>query len=72
MTAIYVTGHVNPDTDSIAAAIGYAWLIKRAGWIDVVAARAGAVNQQTNWVLKYLQLEAPILLTMPVQDLIQL
>lgn len=63
MTATYVTGHVNPDTDSIAAAIGYAWLIKERDGVDVVAARAGAVNQQTNWVLKYLQLDAPILLT---------
>ena len=25
---IYVTGHVNPDTDSIAAAMGYAWLLR--------------------------------------------
>ena len=62
MTSTYVTGHVNPDTDSIAAAIGYAWLLKERDGLDVVAARAGAVNQQTNWVLKYLQLEAPILL----------
>ena len=23
---IYVIGHVNPDTDSIASAMGYAWL----------------------------------------------
>lgn len=60
---IYVVGHVNPDTDSIASAIGYAWLIKeRDGW-DVIAARAGALNQQTSWVLKYLQLDAPVLIT---------
>ena len=25
---IYVIGHVNPDTDSIAAAMGYAWLLR--------------------------------------------
>ena len=24
----YVIGHVNPDTDSIASAIGYAWLLR--------------------------------------------
>jgi manganese-dependent inorganic pyrophosphatase len=63
MTVTYVTGHVNPDTDSIAAAIGYAWLIREKDGTDVVAARAGAINQQTNWVLKYLQLEPPALLT---------
>jgi len=25
---IHVIGHVNPDTDSIAAAMGYAWLLR--------------------------------------------
>jgi manganese-dependent inorganic pyrophosphatase len=62
-TPVYVIGHVNPDTDSIAAAIGYAWLIRERDGIDAIAARAGAVNQQTNWVLKYLQLDPPALIT---------
>ncbi|RPH57068.1 MAG: CBS domain-containing protein, partial [Chloroflexi bacterium] len=60
---IYVTGHVNPDTDSIAAAMGYAWLLRQRDGLDTVAARAGAVNPQTAWVLKRLELEAPYLLT---------
>jgi manganese-dependent inorganic pyrophosphatase len=60
---IYVIGHVNPDTDSIAAAIGYAWLIRERDEINAVAARAGAINPQTAWLLKYLGLENPILLT---------
>ncbi len=59
----YVVGHVNPDTDSIAAAMGYSWLLRERDGIDAVAARAGAVNPQTSWVLKQLQLEPPILLT---------
>jgi len=63
MSIIYVTGHVNPDTDSIAAAIGYAWLIKERDGLDTRAARAGAINPQTNWVLRYLNLESPFLLT---------
>lgn len=63
MTLTYVTGHVNPDTDSIAAAIGYAWLIRERDGIDVVAARAGVINQQTSWVLKFLNLDPPVLLT---------
>jgi manganese-dependent inorganic pyrophosphatase len=62
-TPIYVVGHVNPDTDSIASAIGYAWLIRERDGLDAIAARAGAVNQQTSWVLKYIQLDAPILIT---------
>ncbi len=50
----YVIGHVNPDTDSIAAALGYAWLLREIDGIDAVAARAGAINPQTSWVLKNL------------------
>ncbi len=60
---IYVTGHVNPDTDSIAAAMGYAWLLRQRDGLETSASRAGAVNQQTAWVLKRVGLEAPLLLT---------
>lgn len=60
---IYVTGHVNPDTDSIASAMGYAWLLHERDGLDTVAARAGAINPQTAWVLKFLGLESPHLLT---------
>ena len=59
----YVIGHVNPDTDSIASAMGYAWLLRERDGIDTVAARAGALNPQTAWVLKQLELEPPMLLT---------
>ncbi|HLO14864.1 MAG TPA: DHHA2 domain-containing protein [Anaerolineales bacterium] len=59
----YVIGHVNPDTDSIASAMGYAWLLRARDGVDTVAARAGALNPQSSWVLKQLQLEAPVLLT---------
>jgi manganese-dependent inorganic pyrophosphatase len=60
---IYVIGHVNPDTDSIAAAMGYAWLMRERDSVDAIAARAGAYNPQTVWTLKYLGLEGPVLLT---------
>jgi manganese-dependent inorganic pyrophosphatase len=62
-TPIYVIGHVNPDTDAIASAMGYAWLLRERDRIDVVAARAGPVNLQTSWVLKYLEMDPPFLLT---------
>ena len=62
-SATYVIGHANPDTDSIAAAIGYAWLIRERDGIEAIAARAGAINPQTSWVLKFLGLEAPVLVT---------
>ena len=60
MGTIYVTGHRSPDTDSIAAAIGYAELKRR---IDprsrYVAARLGDVNAQTRWVLDRAEAEEP-------------
>lgn len=59
----YVIGHVNPDTDSIASAMGYAWLLRQRDGVDTLAARAGALNPQSAWVLKQLALEAPVLLT---------
>ena len=45
---IYVIGHVNPDTDSIASAIGYAWLLRERDALAVLAARAGPVNIQNS------------------------
>src|SRR5512133_135337 len=59
---IYVTGHVNPDTDSISSAIGYAWLLRERDGLDAVAARAGAINPQTAWVLHYAGVETPVLI----------
>ena len=59
----YVIGHVNPDTDAIASAMGYAWLLRERDGVDTLAARAGALNPQTAWVLKQIKLEAPVLLT---------
>ncbi|HSL29963.1 MAG TPA: DHHA2 domain-containing protein [Anaerolineales bacterium] len=63
MSRVFVIGHVNPDTDSIAAAMGYAWLLRERDGVDTVAARAGALNPQSAWVLKNLNLEPPVLLT---------
>ena len=58
----YVIGHINPDTDSIAAAMGYAWLLQNQTGDEVLAARAGHLNPQTSWVLERLNLEPPVLL----------
>lgn len=59
----YIVGHVNPDTDSIASAIGYSWLLRERDEIDARPARVGAANLQTKWVLERLELPAPELLT---------
>ena len=60
---VYVVGHVNPDTDSIASAVGYAWLLSERDGVNAVAARAGSLNPQTTWALERLGLEPPKLLT---------
>lgn len=59
---IYVIGHVNPDTDSIASAMGYAWLLQDQLRKNVIPARAGHLNPQTSWTLKRLGLEPPVFL----------
>lgn len=59
----YVVGHLNPDTDAIASAVGYAWLLAQRDGVNAVPARAGALNPQTAWVLKTLGLEPPQLLS---------
>jgi manganese-dependent inorganic pyrophosphatase len=57
---IYVTGHRNPDTDSIASAIGYAELKRRLDpRNDYVPVRLGPVNAQTAWLLERSGAEAP-------------
>ena len=52
MTTIYVTGHRNPDMDSIASAIGYAELRGRLDLENAyVPVRLGEVNAQARWAL---------------------
>jgi len=58
---IYVIGHVNPDTDAIASAMGYAWLLQERDGINAIAARSGPINRQTAWVLQLLDLDPPML-----------
>jgi len=63
MARIYVTGHRNPDTDSIASAIGYAELKRRLDPDnEYVPIRLGEVNAQTRWVLDRSGAEEPQLL----------
>jgi manganese-dependent inorganic pyrophosphatase len=60
---IYVTGHRNPDLDSIASAIGYAELKRRLDRDNrYVAARLGEVNSQTEWALRKSGADAPTFL----------
>jgi manganese-dependent inorganic pyrophosphatase len=63
MSRVYVTGHRNPDTDSIASAIGYAELKRRLDPDnEYVPVRLGELNAQTRWVLERSGASAPELL----------
>ncbi len=61
--SILVIGHRNPDTDTIASAVGYAWLLNQTGKGNYVAGRVGEVNSQTAFALKHFGLEAPTLVS---------
>jgi manganese-dependent inorganic pyrophosphatase len=59
----YVIGHQRPDTDAIAAALGYAWLLQETGGDHIRAARTGQPGEQTTYALKRFEQAAPTLLT---------
>ena len=61
MSKVFVTGHKNPDTDSICSALSYAAL-KQAQGVEAVAVRLGEVNKETQYALDYFQVEAPELI----------
>lgn len=57
---VYIIGHKNPDTDSICSAIAYAELKNSIYGGGFHAARAGQINQETQYVLKFFQAAAPL------------
>ena len=60
---IYVTGHRNPDADSIASAIGYAELKRRLDTRNsYTAVRLGECNAQTQWLLERSRAPQPLFL----------
>lgn len=58
MSQVFVIGHKSPDTDSIAAALSYAYLKRQLG-MDAVAKCAGELNKETKFALSTFQVEAP-------------
>lgn len=56
---VFITGHKNPDTDSICAALSYADLKNKIGEIQAVPIRLGELNQETKFVLDRWGFEAP-------------
>ena len=56
---VYVIGHKNPDTDSVVSAAAYAELKRALGMPEARAARAGAVNPQTEYIFDRFGLPLP-------------
>ena len=59
---VYVSGHRNPDTDSICSAIAYSYLLNATNKYNAVPVRLGEVNRETEYVLKRFGVEHPVLL----------
>ena len=69
---IYVTGHKNPDSDSICSAYAYAEFKNKTGNLPAIPVRLGNVNRETQYILDYFGVEAPQLLKtvkLKVEDL---
>ena len=56
---VYVTGHKNPDTDSIVSAIAYSEY-KKAKGVNAVAGRIGPVSSDTEYLLERFNFEDPV------------
>lgn len=56
---VYITGHRNPDTDSIVAAIAYAEYKNKQGVYDAVPIRLGPLNRETRFILDHFDVEEP-------------
>ena len=59
MNRIYVTGHRNPDTDSIVAAMSYAALKNALGEKEYVAVHLGTISDETNRMLERFHFKPP-------------
>lgn len=56
---IYITGHKNPDSDSICAALAYADFKNGSKSVEAVPIRLGELNPETKFILEYFDVEPP-------------
>ena len=63
MDTVYITGHRNPDTDSIVSAMAYAALKNALGQREYKAARLGQVSDETQIVLDRFGFQPPMLIS---------
>ena len=62
MDQVFVTGHRNPDTDSIVSAMSYTALQNALGERGYTAARLGHLNDESKRVLERFGFEPPVLI----------
>ena len=65
---VLIFGHKNPDTDTICSSMVKEILNKKEGCEKSRAVRLGNVNKETQYVLNYLELEAPELIEKVEED----
>lgn len=58
MSKVLVFGHANPDTDTIASAISYAYLLNQTGY-EATAYALGAPSEETQFALDTFGVKAP-------------
>jgi manganese-dependent inorganic pyrophosphatase len=56
---VYITGHRNPDSDSICAAIAYSEFKNKTQRINAIPIRLGEVSRETQFILDYFGVEPP-------------
>jgi len=56
---VYIIGHRNPDTDSVVAAASYARLKQALGQQEYIAARAGKMAPQTEYIFNRFKVSIP-------------
>ena len=62
MVETYVFGHKSPDSDSITSSLVMANLENELGNLDAKPYRLGGINKETEFILNYLDIDAPELL----------
>jgi manganese-dependent inorganic pyrophosphatase len=56
---VYIIGHRNPDTDSVVSAAAYAKLKQLMGQTNHIAARAGKITPQTEYIFDRFKVPVP-------------
>ena len=62
MKKTYIFGHKNPDTDTITSSLVMEDFERKMGNTEAVACRLGNINKETEYVLNYIGVDAPMLI----------